>query len=341
MERKFGVKLSIGVILSALMSIAAFSQDGGPQTRSATSDAFRAKRPPAAAPANSRARPPRPSTKYRYVRTERNIAGSRPAAKSTTTAKPKTAQPDKTPKTLSEIGFTMWKLRPPAEGEAGFYIPVELSEGKVAQWLAERVGVNSRFKLEDRVRLAIESSVDGYLYIVNRETYSDGSVGDPYLIFPTAADGDNTVGPGLLFDIPDQRDEFPYFNVKPRDESKLSVYDGEHITIIISRRPLTGLDADPKTDKLLKTAALEKLEETAESELFERTDTEDRIFTKTEADSTCGATTRGLERQKSSGKSCGRAKYLSRDDAQPQTLFRVLTDANQTVVAFVKLAVEH
>ena len=51
-----------------------------------------------------------------------------------------------------------------------------------------------------RVRLSIESARTGYLYVINRELYADGSTGEPYLIFPTTRlhRGDNKVTIGRI-----------------------------------------------------------------------------------------------------------------------------------------------
>ena len=63
---------------------------------------------------------------------------------------------------------------------------------------------NTPLAIGDRVRLTIESSNNGYLYVIDRELDADGTKSDPYLIFPTARtrEGDNAVRGGRLVDIP-------------------------------------------------------------------------------------------------------------------------------------------
>jgi len=90
----------------------------------------------------------------------------------------------------------------------------------------------------DRVRLSVESPRPGFLYIIDREQYADGSFGEPMLIFPTlrTRGGDNRVEPGRLIDIPAQEDQYSYFTAQPaggrRDQT------AEVLTIILVPQPL-------------------------------------------------------------------------------------------------------
>jgi hypothetical protein len=73
------------------------------------------------------------------------------------------------------------------------------------------------FSLGDLVRLTVESPHEGYLYVIDRETYGDGSLGEPMLIFLTARTRDraNRVSAGRLIDIPSWTDRAPYFCYPP------------------------------------------------------------------------------------------------------------------------------
>jgi hypothetical protein len=48
--------------------------------------------------------------------------------------------------------------------------------------------------------------VEGYLYVIDREQYEDGTLGEPVQIFPTTRTrgGDNSVKPGSLIEIQDR-----------------------------------------------------------------------------------------------------------------------------------------
>ena len=76
-------------------------------------------------------------------------------------------------------------------------------ESSQTEWTPERIEADTPLKVSERVRITVESPRAGYLYVVDREQYADGSLGDAYLIFPTTRtrDGDNKVRPGKLIDI--------------------------------------------------------------------------------------------------------------------------------------------
>jgi hypothetical protein len=203
-------------------------------------------------------------------------------------------------------------------------------------WIAERVPLDTVFSAGDRVRLAIESSDSGYLYVFGRETYADGSFGAPYPIFAGSKGSVYGVRPGMLFDIPDQREDTPYFKITPKRPD----HNGELITIIVSPKPYEDLALD-KNGELKNTDILSQLEFGSEVEIFSRTDTLDKIFSKSESEATCGVKTRELVRESPTGGGpCGtRSRQLSREDALPQTIFRVRSQSGKPAVAFVKLAV--
>jgi hypothetical protein len=109
---------------------------------------------------------------------------------------------------------------------------------KQEQWVAERIEADTPLNIGDRVRLTVESPRPGYLYIVDREQYADGSLGEPMLIFPTLSTrgGDNRVEPGKLIDIPAQEDQYSYFTAQPAGARRDQV--AEVLTIILVPQPL-------------------------------------------------------------------------------------------------------
>jgi len=90
------------------------------------------------------------------------------------------------------------------------------------------------------VRLTIESPREGYLYVVDRDLYADGKMGDAMLIFPTRSmrKGNNQVRPGRLIDLPEQEDNPNYFTAKPSRSAPGSEQVGEMLTVIITETPL-------------------------------------------------------------------------------------------------------
>ena len=148
---------------------------------------------------------------------------------------PKDPQP-KIIRKVEQIGVTFWRLRPIVadDGEVPIF-SVKVGDGR-ADWTAERVNSTTRFKTGDRVRFTIESSRSGYLYIINREYYTDGTTGAANIIFPTlrTRGGENRVGAGSLVDVPASTDSVPYFTIKP----KRADYAGEEIVVLITKEKM-------------------------------------------------------------------------------------------------------
>ena len=321
---------TVGFILGSALCLLA--QDDT-KTRSITSDDFSSQCPVSKSniPPNTRKKqtvaPTKRRTTYKYVRQDKNAVRRK---NTTPKIQPKT-QPK--PEKVSEIGVTMWKLRPSRPSDNGYNLPVLVNSVR-EPWTAERIDPATAFKAGDRVRLAIESSASGYLYVIDSEIYANGTYGEPFLIFPESGE-DNSVQPGLLVDIPDQTEDLPYFLMNP----KQSGYKGELLTVIISPKPLTNLktDADGKIKNL---EDLIDLEETSDAEIFSRTDNQDKIYANSEANAACGGKTRQLEREKSTENPCGKkTRQLTREEPLPQTIYRVKTVTGQPAVAFIRLNV--
>lgn len=312
--------------LLILFGATAFAQGGG-QTRSITSDDFVSQRPAAKAK-SSVSRKNRIT--YKFVRQDKNIA----RRKKTISVKPKPGVPTK-PAKVSEVGVTLWKLRPSRSSDAGFKLPVLVNNLR-QMWTAERVDSDTVFQAGDRIRFAVESSDSGYLYIVNSEIYTDGTFGTPLLIFPAPADEDNSVQPGLLVDIPDHTEDFPYFQIEPKKAN----YAGELLTVIISPKPIFNLKTD-EDGRITNLDELIELEISADAEIYSRNDTHDKVYTQAEAQAVCGSKTRQLTREKSIANPCGtKTRQLTREEPLPQTIYRIKTQAGQPAVAFIKLNVK-
>ena len=137
----------------------------------------------------------------------------------------------------SVVGITIWKLRAPRDGETGVMFGSE-------NLVAERVEGNSILEKGDRVRLSIEAARDGYLYVINREKYSNGNLGDPYLIYPTThlTGGDNRTTVGRMIVIPAQSDQPAYFTLSPGRADQIS----EMISVFITTEPLKEIKIGPE-----------------------------------------------------------------------------------------------
>ena len=137
---------------------------------------------------------------------------------------------------FEEVGVTVWRLRPTRSSDEGGRVLVQ--EGlKQSEWTPERIEADTPLNIGDRVRLTVESPRPGFLYIIDREQYADGSFGEPMLIFPTlrTRGGDNRVEPGRLIDIPAQEDQYSYFTAQPAGDRRQVA---EVLTIILVPQPL-------------------------------------------------------------------------------------------------------
>ena len=243
------------LLVAIAFSTAAVAQTQNDSSRQITLDRFNKARPPenvaGGSTANGARGPRRP-----------NVAAMRPRYRRTsplaTLLKAKT----------EEIGITVWRLRPARSTDTGARVLV-LDGLKQDQWVAERIEAGTPLNIGDRVRLTVESPRPGYLYIIDREQYADGSFGEPMLIFPTlrTRGGDNRVEPGKLIDIPAQEDQYSYFTAQPAGGRRDQV--AEVLTIIlvpqalplrISEQPLRIAQTEMAGWESLWGGATERLE---------------------------------------------------------------------------------
>lgn len=145
------------------------------------------------------------------------------------------------------VGVTLWRLRPSKTADTGERILVQ-DGSESADWIPERVEADTKLTAGTRVRLSVEAARAGYLYVIDREQYADGSLGEPYLIFPTTRTngGNNEVKAGRIVEIPAQDDRPPFFTLRPSRSNQVS----EVISVLVSPTPLDGLQIGDKAQKL-------------------------------------------------------------------------------------------
>jgi len=145
------------------------------------------------------------------------------------------------------VGITLWRLRPSKLTDTGERILVQEGSESV-DWIPERVEADTKLTAGTRVRLSVEAARAGYLYVIDREQYADGSLGEPYLIFPTTRTngGNNEVKAGRIVEIPTQDDRPPFFTLKPSRPDQVS----EVISVVVSPTPLEGLEIGATAQKL-------------------------------------------------------------------------------------------
>src|SRR5215213_9690262 len=144
------------------------------------------------------------------------------------------------------VGVTLWRLRRATRNDSGERIIVH-DANAATEWLPERISSTTRLDQGDRLRISVEAVRAGYVYIIDREQYADGTLGEPYLIFPTTRTGagDNEVAIGRLLDIPYQDDSPPFFTMKKSRADHVA----EVLSVIVAPSRLEGVTI---TDKALK-----------------------------------------------------------------------------------------
>ena len=174
----------------------------------------------------------------------------RPASASSAKRRYRIATPNVPPDRVvadTVVGVTLWRLRPSKTTDTGERILVQEGTESV-DWIPERVEADTKLTAGTRVRLSVEAARPGYLYVIDREQYADGSFGEPYLIFPTTRTnlGNNELKAGRIIEIPTQDDRPPFFTLKPSRSDQVS----ELISVLVSPTPLDGLEIGATAQKL-------------------------------------------------------------------------------------------
>ena len=221
---------------------------------------------------------------------------------------------------VEKLGVTFWRLRPPKSDEADApTFPVENGTRR-EYWTAERVDSTTNFKKGDRVRFTVESPRNGYIYVVNREFYTDGSVAAVAdLIFPTlkTRGGDNRVTQGTLIEIPPNNDVMSYFDIKP----KRGDYAGEELYVIISPTKLPNIKIGLQAQEVPEKTLNKWLDDwSATVDIYDAEDGEGIAYTDTEAEA---ATVK--------------MRSLRLSEPSPQTIYSVRLPKNQTLLVPFRL----
>ncbi len=231
----------------------------------------------------------------------------------------------------SVVGITIWRLRPPVANEKDAARILRVRKGKVEEssFTAERVEASTAFTTGQMLRLSIEVPRSGYLYLIDREQYADGSVSEPYLVYPLdPVNHENRVEAGRVIEIPKGSDE-PYFEVDPlRNEGK--VQNAEILTVLVTPKPLEGLPKAVRNTEggydpiQLPEADVQKWERLWETQVeqLELEDGAGKVYTRSEQ--LAGA----------------KRKRLTQNDPLPQTLFRVAAKPKSPLLVKLPLKIE-
>jgi hypothetical protein len=200
-------------------------------------------------------------------------------------SKPRISPPDESYSGILQLGLTIWKLQP--------------ERSRQLERLAKRVEADTKFREGDLLRISIESPRDGYLYVIDRDWFTNGSGGETNLIFPVHGE-DNRLAAGKLIDIPTESEVAFRAALKPHQT-------GELLTIIVTLSPLPlQLSKDPLPITSAQLLDWEK-KWNAMSDRYEMQDGVGQTRTITEQQAAVPWGTR----------------QLTRDDPGPQTIYRL------------------
>jgi hypothetical protein len=135
------------------------------------------------------------------------------------------------------IGVTIWLLSPSQCPVRNCPLPAGKSKGLIDT--AERIEDNAILTTGERVRLGLESlSGGGFVYVIDREQFADGTLGEAFLLFPSRNinAGKNWAQPGLQIQLPRAEG---CFCVMSRNPQKVLVAD--NLIVIVSSTQLLGL----------------------------------------------------------------------------------------------------
>jgi hypothetical protein len=144
------------------------------------------------------------------------------------------------------IGFTAWELRPsiasdPPRARAIIQPPPkpEQARAEPEEFTPVRLPIQGGLRIGTKFWLGIETSRSGYLYVIDREVFDQGRLGEPFLIFPTERirQGNNRIASGDLIRLPGDGANPPYWVL----ESSQADYRGELVTIILTPQPVPEL----------------------------------------------------------------------------------------------------
>lgn len=224
---------------------------------------------------------------------------------------------------VEELGVTFWRLRPTTEDdEDAPLFPVKIDKDRTENWTAERVASTAEFKKGDRVRFTFEASRTGFLYIVNREFYTDGTSGTASMIFPTfrIRNGDNRVEAGSLIEIPASSDAVPYLTVTPRRAD----YAGEELIVMILPNELSDFNIGLRAQPVANPKIAKWLEDwSATADIYDAEDGLGTAYTKAES----------LAANVSS-------RALTQEEPLPQTIYKVLLRENAPLMVSIKMNAE-
>ena len=275
-------------LAAAAVTVALAQEPGGDQTRQIVAEEFAKARPKATSTATK-------TTTYRV----KKGSGAQGAQGSV------------------ELGVTVWRLREQKTPAPDSRLLIQ--DENAVSWMPERLDAEAGLAIGDRVRLSFESPRAGYLYVLDREEFADGTKSPAYLIFPTSRTrgGDNGVRAGRLVEIPAREDRPSYFTVRRSRPDQVA----EVLSAIVSATPIAEL---PSVDRATAIPAAT----VAKWDAAWSAPTEELVQ--------AGSASRGWSEQEARA-GADAERLLTQDDPMPQTIYRVRPKPGQPLLVHIRL----
>lgn len=228
----------------------------------------------------------------------------------------------------SVLGVTVWLLTDSPDDKDGARI-LRPKTGRPTNYTAKRVETTTKFTVGQKLRLSIEIPRNGYLYVIDQEKYEDdGSLSEPYLIFPVIPGENNFARKGRVFEVPSAGDDSS-LTVKLLDESGKRTVVAEVLTFLVTTKKLLNVPNPILTSN--GEYDIIKLDEKTLAEWEKDCDTN---FEAAELEG--GAGQLYTTREQLAGR---RKKTLTQADPLPQTVFRIAAKPGKSLLVKIPLQI--
>jgi len=263
------------------------------------------------------------------------IAGSRPRSnrpgKAVSTNYVPAAADNSTVAEGVDVGVTFWRLREVRKVDDPAVVEptriVKRVKGKpveVDKAIPERAHSEAAWSDGEKFRLSIEIPFECFVYILNQERYADGSLSEPYLVFPSKEDLARNAKAisGKLVYFPNQQDCFEIASLAESGRTKIE----EVFTILLS----------PNTMQELPPLAEQEEKRSVDPVLFERLLSDWRARTwRFENRGALGTSITRVEKKSGTGD----AEVLTDRDPEPQTVYHVARKRGDSLVITVPIRI--
>jgi hypothetical protein len=203
------------------------------------------------------------------------------------------------------VGITLWRLLL----SLGLNHPDvrERIDDSALDWTPVRVAAGTPLEEGEKLRISVEATCPGYLYVLRRAVFADGTKGKPSLLYPAAGSG-NQLAPGVVMQIPARS----YFKLTRDRADQVN----ETLILVILPQPIS----DP-----LNTEKIAGWEERRRAPVLVLDETGQIGKPITRAELEAGR---------------DRSKVLTQDDPLPQTMFQRRAKSGDLIVLDVSVPIK-